>query len=410
MIRAKSRIRSRAVIGIALAQLRRSPGRTLIAILAVGLAVLSVTLLASLGAGVIDAGEEGLDTAGRDIWISGDPVDSSAGPAENSIVGSHEVAHEVSERDDVSGASPIGMHELYLGSDPDELERVPAVGVQRTHDGFDFEEGGGFRTPDEAFEGGRSDEPTTDEIVLDPEVASALDVTVGDTIYVGASQETAPRYEFTVVGTSSYYSQFLGSETAALPLVDLQALTGTTGSDRATFITANVTEGADQDAVRDDIAAEHPDYDVRTSDEQIGAMAADRPIVIASGTTLVGLAIVGGTVLTVNLFALVTYHQRTELAALRALGLSRWLLAGTIGVQGLVIGALGGLAGLVATPLIVAGLNHLSASVVGFENLLRTPLEVYVAGLVLAVGLGSVVALVTGWRAGRYARIEHLEQ
>ncbi|WP_394349025.1 ABC transporter permease [Natrialba swarupiae] len=409
MIRARPLVRARAVAGIALAQLRRSPGRTLLAILAVGIAVLSVTLLGSLGAGVVGAGEEGLDTAGRDIWISGDPVDASTGPAENSIVGSHEIANEVSERGDVTGASPIGMHEVYLGTDPDELERTPAVGVQRTHEGFDFQEGGGFRTPEEAFEGGRSTDPTTEEIVLDPAVASELGVSPGDTIYVGASQETAPGEEFTVVGTSSYYSQFLGSETAALPLVDLQALAGTTGTDRATFITANVTADADRDAVRDDIATEYPEYDVRTSDEQIGAMAAERPIVMASGATLVGLAIVGGTVLTVNLFALVTYHQRTELAALRALGLSRWVLAGTIGAQGLAIGVLGGLLGLAATPPIVAGLNHLSASVVGFENLLHTPPAVYAAGLVLAIGLGTVVAVVTGWRAGRYTRIEHLD-
>ncbi len=37
------------------------------------------------------------------------------------------------------------MHEVYLGTDPDELERTPAVGVQRTHEGFDFQEG---RVPD----------------------------------------------------------------------------------------------------------------------------------------------------------------------------------------------------------------------------------------------------------------------
>ncbi|RQG97018.1 ABC transporter permease [Natrarchaeobius chitinivorans] len=403
-------VRPRAVASIAFAQLRRSPGRTLLAVLAVGIAVLSVTLLASLGAGVVDAGEDGLDTAGRDIWISGDPVDTSTGGGENSIVGSHEIARDVSEREDVSGASPIAMHEIYVGTEPDELRRLPAVGVQRTHAGFDFEEGGGFETSEDAFADGRTTEPATEEIVLDPAVADELGVSVGDTIYVGTSRETAPDAEFTVVGTSSYYSQFLGSETATLALTDLQAITGTTGTDRATFITANVTDDADQDAVRDDLEAEYPEYDVHTSDEQIGAMLADRPVVIASGFTLVGLAILGGTVLTVNLFALVTYQQRTELAALRAIGLSRWLLAGTIGTQGVVIGVLGGLIGLAATPPLAAGLNYLSASVVGFDELLQTPLEVYAVGLGLAIGLGAVVAAVTGWRAGQYARIEHLEE
>ncbi|MFP8954886.1 ABC transporter permease [Natrialbaceae archaeon A-arb3/5] len=406
-IRGKT-VRTRAVTGIALAQLRRSPRRTALAVLAVTLAVLSVTLLASLGAGVVDAGEDGLDTADRDIWISGDPIESSTGP-ENSLVGAHGIAHEVSEHDDVSGASPIGMHEVYVGTEPDELERRPAVGVQATHSGFEYEDGGGFETNESVFEDGREAEPQTEEIVIDPAVAAELDADVGDTIYVG-TRETASDHEFTVVGISDYYSQFLGSETVTLPLTDLQAVSGTTGTDRATFITANVTDGGDRDAVRDDLASEYPEYDVHTSDEQVGAMIEERPAVVASGMTLVGLAVVGGVVLTVNLFALVTHQQRTELAALRSIGLSRWVLAGTIGAQGLVIGLLGGVVGVAATPLLARGLNQLSAEVVGFENLLQTSTEVYVAGFALALVVGTIVALVVGWRAGRYARIEHLEE
>ncbi|RQG89813.1 ABC transporter permease [Natrarchaeobius halalkaliphilus] len=402
-------VRARAVAGIALVQLRRSPSRTVLAILAVAVAVLSVTLLTSLGAGVVAMGEDGLDTADRDIWISSDPVDPGASGTENSVVGSHAVAAELSEREDITGASPIAMHDVYIGTEPDDLERNPAVGVQRTHDGFGFEDGDGFETPEEAYEDARADDPVVEEIVLDPAIAGELDAETGDTVYVGTSRESAPEYEFTVVGTSAYYSQFLGSDTVTLPLVDLQAVAGTTGTDRSTFITANVTDDADRDEVRNELTAAYPDYDVRTSDEQVGAMLEERPLVIASGLTLVGLAVLGGSVLTVNLFTLVTYHQRTELAALRAIGLSRPVLAGTIGVQGLSIGLLGGIVGLAATPPLVRGLNHISTAVIGFERLLRTPLEVYVLGIGLALMLGTTVALVTGWRAGRYARIEHLE-
>jgi len=43
-------------------------------------------------------------------------------------------------------------------------------------------------------------------------------------------------------------------------------------------------------------------------------------MVLASGATLVGLAVLGGIVLTANLFALVAHQQREELAALRAIG------------------------------------------------------------------------------------------
>lgn len=408
-------VRLRAILGLAIAQLRRSPGRTALTVLAVALAVLSVTLLASLGAGVVETGEDGLENADRDIWLSSGPIDQSAGDAENPIVGSHAVAAEVTAHDDVSSAAPIAIHELYVGTEPDELERTSAVGVHETHDGFGFEAGGGFDTgvnhsAENVSELDRPDERTTEEIVLDPETADALGVSVGDTVYAGVSRETAGDAEFTVVGIADYYSQFLGTDVQTVPLPDLQAIAGTTGTDRATFVTASVDDGADREAVRDDLDEAFTGYDVRTSDEQVGAMVQDRPLVIASGTTLVGLALVGGIVLTVNLFALVAYQQRDELAALRAMGLSRWLLAATIGVQGLVIGIAGGIVGLVATAPLAAVLNRFAGAVVGFDDLVRTPAEVYLVGFALAVVVGTVVAIVTGWRAGRYARLEHLER
>ncbi|RKD97098.1 ABC transporter permease [Halopiger aswanensis] len=402
-------VRGKAVVGLALAQLRRSPGRTALTVLAVAVAVLAVTLLASLGVGVVETGERGLDNADQDIWISSDPVDPAASGTENPIVGSHGIAGQLMQRDDVSYAAPIGMYDVYVGTDPNDLERHPAVGVRETHEGFDFQSGGGFETPPEAYEGGRTEEPMTEEIVLDPRVADEIGAEVGDTIYVGTSRQTAPEYEFTVVGTSSYYSQYLGSETVTMPLVDLQAVAGTTGTDRATFITADVADGADREAVANDLDEEYPGYDVRTSDEQIEAMFAERPLVLASGATLVGLAIVGGVVLTVNLFVLVAAQQRDELAALRAVGLSRRVLAGTIAVQGLITGIVGGVVGLVATPLLTRGFNRVAASIAGFENLLQTPPKVYAVGLAVAIVVGTVVALVAGWRAGKYASIEHLE-
>ncbi|WP_265107996.1 ABC transporter permease [Halosolutus halophilus] len=406
-------VRASAVVGIAVAQLRRAPGRTALTVLAVTLAVLSVTLLAGLGIGVIEKGEDGLDSADRDIWISSEPVDPAASGTENPIADSHGVTRAVTARDDIQSATPIAMHVVYVGTEPSDLERRSAVGVHETHDGFDFEEGGGFELDQEDVEaasGPSPDEVPSGEIVIDPRIAESHDVGVGDTIYVGASREGEGAREFTVVGISGHHSQYLGSPAVTVPLVDLQVVTGTAGTDRATFVTADVTEDADRDAVRDDLAEEYPEYDVRTSDEQVEAMIEERPIVLASGFTLVGLAVVGGVVLTANLFVLVTSQQREQLAALRALGLSRWLLAGTIGVQGLVVGLLGGLVGLAATPPIAAALNRLAASVVGFERLLRTSPEVYAAGFLLAVGVGTLVALVTGWRAGRYSRIEHLEE
>jgi len=193
-----------------------------------------------------------------------------------------------------------------------------------------------------------------------------------------------------------------------VPLGDLQAIAGTSGTDRATYLTADVADGADRDAVAADLGEAYPEYDVRTSDNQVQSMLEERTMVLASGATLVGLAVLGGIVLTANLFALVAHQQREELAALRAIGLSPAARrhdrhAGAGHRPGRRPARRRGDAAA------VIGLNRFSASVLGFERLLRTPPEIYAGGFALALGAGTIVAIVAGWRAGRYARIEHLE-
>jgi len=392
-----------AAVGVAAAQLRRSPGRTALTVLAVAAAVLAVTLLASLGVGVVEVGEESLADTDRDLWLTNENA-----ATENAITDASEVAVALEGREDVRTAAPIALHELYLKSEDGELHRVPAVGVHETHGGYDFQQGGGFELEPADYRTAPRSAPVSSEIVLDPRTARTLDVSVGDSIRIGASKQTAD-HEFTVVGTSSHHSTLLGSPTATVPLADLQYLAGTSGTDRATFIMADTAEDADSVAVRDSLRREYPQYDIQTSKQQVETVLTDRPAVIASGVTLVGLAVVGSTVLLVNLFVLVAYQQRDELAALRAIGLSRRLLAGTIGVQGLFVGVLGGVVGLAATPPLVAGLNRFAASTVGIEELLLTPVEVYAVGFALALGVGGIAAIVTGWHAGRYARLEQLQ-
>ncbi|MFU8867038.1 ABC transporter permease [Natronococcus sp.] len=392
--------RVRAVVGLGLAQLRHAPGRTALAVCGVVLAVLSVTLLAGLGVGVVETGQEQFDDAGRDIWITGGP----AAGGENEVVDAATVAADLREREAVGDVSTVAMHDVYLGADPDAVEPIPAVGVEGTHGHFEFEDGDGF---DGAMTADGDEEFRSSVVVLDPATAARLDVGVGDPVYVGASRQNVDAY--TVAGVGSYYSQFLGTETATLRLPELQSTTGTAGSSRASFVTINLEDGVDREAFADDVRAEYPAYDVRTADDQFAAMVSDRLLVVASGVALVGLAIAGGVALTANLFVLVAYQQRETLAALRALGLSRRLLAGTIGVQGALIGLLGGAIGVAATPVLAAGLNRLSTNVIGFERLVRTPLEVSVLGFAVAVVVGVLVAVVTGWHASRSAVLETLE-
>ncbi|ELY60931.1 ABC transporter permease [Natronolimnohabitans innermongolicus] len=400
----------RAIGGLSLAQLRHSPARTILVVLAIALAVLAVTLLASLGLGVLETGEEQFADADQDVWVTGGGVEvSQTGGIENPITDAHQLAATLEERDDVDSASPLAFHAVYVGDDPDDLELVTGVGVPSTHGDADLGDDEGFSEGNVHYADGDYDGPLTEEIIVDESTAEQFDVGVGDTIHAGTSPGAAADRELEVVGVASTYSQFLGTPTVTLPISELQQIAGTTGSDRATFVTLSVADGAEPDAVRDEVADSHPEYDVQTSDQQLESMLEERVLVLASGITLVVLAVVAGIALTVNVLAVVASQQRETFAALHAIGLSRSTIAGLVGGQGVVLGFAGGALGLLATPAAAYALEALTTTVVGFEGLLRTPPEVYVLGGAIALVVGTIGALVAGWRAGSDARLETLE-
>ncbi|MFP9191195.1 ABC transporter permease [Natrialbaceae archaeon A-CW1-1] len=394
------------VFDLAIAELRHRRGRATLVVIAIALAVLAVTLLSSLGFGVLATGEAGFEEADPNLWVTGGPVAiTETGGLENPVVDAHHLADEIAARDDVEGAQPIAFHGVYVGTDTENLELVPAVGFYK----LGVDAGEEFTDPRAHYAEGDYDGPMTTEVIVDRATAERLDLAPGDTVLVGTSLEAAEEQTFTVVGISDRYRQFLGTSTVVIPLGELQRLAGTTGSDRAAYIVVSVAEEVDPGAVQTELDRAYPDYDVRTSEQQFESMLREQTLLLVSGAMLVGLAVVTGLLLTVNVLTLVAYQQRIELTALGALGLSRPVLAGVVGGQGLVLGAAGGALGVLLTPAIVNVLNTIAAWLVGFDGLLRTPPVVYVVGFAIALGVGTIAALVAGWRVSRIVRFDHLE-
>ena len=404
----------RAIAGIILAQFAHERTRTLLAIAGIALAVLSTTLLASVGYGVVETGQQKFDASGRDLWMTGGPVQlapGSVGGFDNKISGAHEISNDLGSREDVQTASPMAFQTVYVGTDPDDLQTIVGVGLRGTgrNGAAQMTKGEGLTGPDRHYAGGSYDGPMTHEVVIGPRTAELLNVSVGDTLHVGGTVVSARQHEFTVVGISPTFSRFLGTPSVVMRLSELQELTGTTRTDSATMITIDLTSDADPKVVEQEIQEQYPQYDVRTNQEQLQSILADKAIVLASGLVLVVLAVVAGVALTANLLALLVYQQRQQLAAAKALGISSTVLIGTAAGQGFVLGLLGGAVGLLVTPVAGAGLNAVAAHVVGFEGLVQTPETVFVLGALVAVGIGTIGSVVAGWRVGRVRPLEQLE-
>ena len=404
--------KARAIVGLVIAQVRHRPSRTTLAVLGITLAVLSTTLLASVGFGVLETGTQMFDDSGRDLWVTGGPIELSPGAVggfKNTILDSHVVAQNIQEREDVATAVPMAFKTVYISTNGSEFDTIVGVGMPKGGgQSVSVEAGTSFTKEDIHYGNGSYNGPMTHEVVIDPRIAEMYNLSVGETVYIGGTIVDAKQNEFTVVGISPTFSRFLGAPTVAVHLSELQEITGTTGTDRATWITIKLTDGANTTAVQQELQQQYPEYDIRTNREQLESILNDKAIIVAAAGTLVVLAIIAGLALTINLLALIVYQQQTELAALKAVGLSSRTLVGVVAGQGIVLGAIGGAFGLALTPPAVIGLNYVATQLVGFEDLLQTPDTVLIAGGVIALVIGTISAMVAGWRITRINPLVHL--
>ena len=375
------------------------------------LAVLATTLLAGVGMGVYETGQSQFDSADRDLWVTaGETRLTSAGGGgfENNIRHSRRVASEMERHDGVRVAIPMAFQSVYVGTERDgELQTFIGAGIRGGGPSLQVTDGESLPR-DTHYANGTYEGEWQRGVLVDEETAEALDIEVGDSVYVGGTLTAARDNEFMVVGISPTFERMLGVPTVVLPLSELHEVTGTTRTEPATFITVTATEGADVEALQHDLQAAFPEYEIRTNQEQLGAVLQEQVLVLAAGATLILLAVLTGIALTMSLLALVVYQQRQEVAALTAQGVSPLLFVGSVVVQGVVLGALGGGLAIGITPLAVSGLNRLAHQVVGFQGLVETDPRLYLVGLLIAVGIGTVSAALAGWRVAREPPLDNL--
>ncbi|WP_435196339.1 ABC transporter permease [Natronomonas sp. EA1] len=402
--------RLRAFVGLAVAQLRHHRRQALYAVVGVALAVLLVTLLVGMGYGLFTTGGEAISWIDRDLWISGGTLalTPGVGGVENPIHEAHEVAADIESRPAVTDAQALAFQAVYVSTNKSEFDSVVGVGVSEGNDSKILVDGPGLAPGDPRYANGSYDGPMTHRVIVSREVAERYDVGVNDTLYIGGTLAAARRNPFRVVGVSGSFSTFLGSPTVAMPLAELQTVSGTTGTDPAALIAVNVESSANPDAVAANIERAHPELDARTNEEQVRAIVGGQAAVVAGAITMVVLAVVTGFILVVNVLALLVYQQREELAAVKAAGVRGRSLVAMVVAQGVWLGLAGAVLGLGLTPFAVELVNGVAADLSGFPNLIKTPWWVYGLGGGIAVGMGALGSLVAGWRVARLSPVSVL--
>lgn len=398
-----------AIVGLAFAQLRHDRTRTILAVFGVTLAVLATTLLVGTGIGVVETGQEQFDNAGRDLWITGGPVQfapTQVGGIQNSVFDAHELTAELQQRDGVGTVGPLLFQTVYVSSDGEEFQRLAGTGLPSSN-GVAVSTGRGFAN-DSHYAGGSYDGPMTHEVLVDSRTAELLDVGVGDTIYIGGTLATARANEFEIVGVSNTGRQFLGAPTVTMSLSELQEITGKTATDPATIIAITTADGTTPAQLEPRLQEAYPELDVRTNREQLQATLERQAVILAGGVSLIILAVLAGLALTLNILLSMTYQQRPEYAALQALGNSTITITGTVFTQALVVGLLGTGLGLTLTVPLADGLNAAAVAITGFENVIRLSSRVYALGLGVAVTMSFLSGVLASWQMATLSPIHTL--
>jgi putative ABC transport system permease protein len=192
-----------------------------------------------------------------------------------------------------------------------------------------------------------------------------------------------------------------------MPSSEIQEITGTTASDRATMLSVRVAEDADVEATATGIEQDFPEYTVRTNREQLESMLEEQAVVLASGVGLVVLAVVAGVLLLTNLQLSFVYRHRETFGALTAMGTSQSSLAVVVLTNTLALGLLGGLVGVGLAIPSIWGLNYVAAALSGFEGVVSVSQRILAGGFAVSLA----VSLVGGVAATLYlSRLRPLEQ
>ncbi|ELY37816.1 ABC transporter permease [Natronorubrum tibetense] len=374
------------------------------AIVGIAVAVLAMTLLAGGGLGVMEVGEQQFDSADRDLWVTGGPVGltpAGGGGFENTLHDSHEVAAQIDDHEEVSNAVSMSFQTVYISENGTSYDTIIGTGVTGgggAGGAVSISDGRGFSGNDDHYANGSFGGEMGHEVVIDERTADAYDLSINDTVHLGGTTSAADDNEFTVVGISSTFSEFLGTPTVTVRLSELQTITGSTGTDPASMITITLEDEANPEAVQANLQEEYPEYEVRTNQEQLESVVGEQATVLVGAGLLVGVALITGTVLTVSMLALFVYHHRAELATLTALGIARPTIAGVVIAQGFFLGLAGWLFGVTLTVPFAYLLNTIVESIVGFDGLVIISPMVIAGSGILAIGIGSIAALVVGWR------------
>lgn len=366
----------------------RRHGRLALFIAAVTVAAAVLIDMVMLAAGLQRSLTDLLEATGYQVRVL--PKGVLPFETEVALLGSDSLAEQLRADPRIDEATPIWARTVYVAR-TEEASRPEATF------GYGLPAG---TTPALRLVAGRPAE-AAGEVIVDSRLAADLGLMPGSRLEIGLEPDAAlgamrRQRAARVVGVAEFMFAAEGSATIGMTIEDLWNLAGTS-SRPAAMIALRVARDADAYGVARDYRDRLGYLDVYAIPEIIEA-AGDRltyfqQLSLVLGTVSLGVAFL----LVATLLTLSVNERWGEIAALRALGVTRGRMLAQVAWQGLIISASGTAAGI-SVGLIVA--RYLDGILTRFPGL---PLDVSFFILEpFDAGLSATLLLATGLLAGLY--------
>ncbi|MFF3194864.1 ABC transporter permease [Streptomyces misionensis] len=242
------------------------------------------------------------------------------------------------------------------------------------------------------------------EVLLDSKSAERAGYQVGDTVRLSVD---GPVLTPTVVGifTTDDGNVTAGGSLALFDTPTAQALFGKNGT--YDEIDVKAKPGTGQAALKAQLDRALPAHQVKTTtgkklaDDQAKAIADGMSSMKTGLLVFAGIALFVGTFIIANTFTMLVAQRTKELALLRAVGASRRQVTRSVLIEAFVVGAVAGVAGLLAGIGIGAGLRALVGSFGG--SMPDGPLVISPGTVAAALVVGVVITMLAAWLPARRA-------
>jgi putative ABC transport system permease protein len=430
----------------ALDALRRRPGRTALTALGIGLATALVLVLLSVSAGIQASSFRLAASSGVDLLGTSANTSLTASSSFPPLTGAHELARDIPADDpNVATASPwfvsslvFANSSLYAASNESANgTSVPAgwLPASGTAIGWIPGDNAGLEVPsimagtnlpfpgDPHYSNGTYDGPATDELVLNAAIAQLLHVAPNGTVWVSVQSPSGPSTlgswfahatSFRVVGVSGPFWFLPSAALGMFYLSELQTIVGgaTASTDYASLVLIHLVNPtiASQDQAR--LSTAFPSITFFTLGNVLGAIQHIVELYQTFGTLVGFIGILVATLFTATVLLMSVEDRSRELALLRAVGYSRAQVGSYVVQEGLLLAALGLVAGLPLGYLGATALNDFLARLVvglpsGFHFVSFNG-TVLADGIVEVILIGLVAALIPVARALRIPVAEEL--